>query len=378
MSYIQSDGDNIYLNVVFSPIPGQDLTPAIYNVTKSQPIIQNPKEYYCSVIRFDIPLNLIPLYIMPIIPNQANPNLTPMQITISFQGTDFTESLIYVSDNLFASAPTQNLPDVQVITPYYYVYSFQNLIDSLNTALSTAYAAFGVAFPAAPQVIANSIPYFVFDPQTQLISLIVDNSWATTGANEALITVNSFLNNYLLAFRYKINANASFTANAEFSFVIEDKGNNICNAEGFYDIAVPANNNHLKFTQEYSNMNYWISLRKILVTSSSIPVLNEYVPGFNSTGTQNSSAASQPILTDFVPQIQNSQDSRSIAYYVPTSQYRLLDMISSQPLKDLNLQLFWVSKAGGIYPIYISNMQEASIKIAFLKKSLYKRNALEK
>src|SRR5580693_4413640 len=156
--------DNIYLNVVFNS-NGSILTPAVYNITKTIPVADKPSDYYCSVIRFDIPLNAIPLFIMPIVANQSNANLTPMTIGISVGGTNFSQNVIYVSNELNQVAPVQNMPS-QVITPYYYVFSFQNLIDSFNTALSLAFTA-----ASAPGSVPG--PYLSFNPVTQLISLVV-------------------------------------------------------------------------------------------------------------------------------------------------------------------------------------------------------------
>ena len=92
-SNIVRENDNVYLNVVIDhPIPIYNTglvpplivnsfgVPAEYNVTKTLPIIDKASDFYCSIIRFDIPFNSIPLFIMPIVANQSNANLTPMVI----------------------------------------------------------------------------------------------------------------------------------------------------------------------------------------------------------------------------------------------------------------------------------------------------------
>jgi hypothetical protein len=88
--------------------------------------------------------------------------------------------------------------------------------------------------------------------------------------------------------------------------------------------------------------------------------------------------SSLPIITDFIPNINSPGESRSIAYYNPTSQYRLIDMVSDTPLQKINLKIYWVDISNNIYPLYVSVAQQASIKLAFIRKSLYKQSNLLK
>lgn len=143
MSYhtIDKQANNVYVNVVInSQLSTAGLTRAVYSINNTLEILHKPSDWYMSIIRFVVPLNLVPLYIIPIIPNQSNPNLTPIIIGISYNGIDYPQPVIYVSDDTVLTAPVQNKP-TQVITPYYFVYTFQNLIDAYNTALLAAYNA---------------------------------------------------------------------------------------------------------------------------------------------------------------------------------------------------------------------------------------------
>ena len=180
---LDSERDNIYYNVIFNNT-SENETPTIakYSFTNTLIILENPSEYFCSIIRFEIPLSEVPLYIMPIVPNQSNANLTPMSVRISFGGNNYYQNIIYVPDNNIA-APVQNQTS-QVITPYYYVYSYQNLINAINTAIATQYAAFATANPTAPQATPNSAPYFYYFRTIELITLVINDSWA---GNTALL-----------------------------------------------------------------------------------------------------------------------------------------------------------------------------------------------
>ncbi len=63
--------ENIYYNVIFNHnhFNGETPTIAQYSFTNTIPVLDKPNDYYCSVIRFVIPLSEVPLYIFPIEPN---------------------------------------------------------------------------------------------------------------------------------------------------------------------------------------------------------------------------------------------------------------------------------------------------------------------
>jgi hypothetical protein len=377
---IEAKDDNVYLNVVFNnnkeiinlgagtTVVDEIPVAAEYNVTKTIPIIDKASDFYASVIRFDIPLDKVPLFIMPIVPNQANPDLTPMIIGIRYLGVDYPIQLNYIADNTI-TAPVQNNPVRQVITPYYYVYTFENLIRTINTSLQAAMVASG----AVPSV-AGFYPYFFLDGATQLISLIVDQTFTTSGVNKPEIYMNDYLRNYLETFQLSF-VGYNQPNGRDYVFTLDGPGIpspsqfiTYYNTTPAVPLVPPA---YYKFTQEYPVTSYWISLRKIVVTSNTIPIRNEFIPGGNNSSTSGV-ASSLPILTDFVPAIEFAGQSRSISYYVPTSQYRLIDLLSDNPLYKVDIKLFWEDKEANLYPIYISRFQQASLKIGFFRKSLYK------
>jgi len=377
MSYstVSQEADNVYLNVVINHDDSQGVQPtlAAYRENKSSPIISKMEDYYMSIIRFVIPGDTIPLFIMPIVPGQTDPNLTPLVISIQFGTSVFPVNLEYFNTNPAFLPPNQNNPNGQIITPYYFTYSFNKMILMINTALATAYANFVAAFPAAPQVVANQTPFFFYDPATELISLIVHYTWATTGANQALITINYELANYLFAFPF---TSKLLTPTLDtLAFYIDN--NNGTNGYALYGTAPTNPPSFLQISQEYVATQYWISLRKLVILSSSLPTRKEVVPVINEDGSQTGQYAGQSILTDFVPPVEYLSQVRTISYYNPTSQYRLVDIPNSGPLSNIDISVYWQDKLGNLYPIYLSVYQQASFKIGFFRKTLYKHPSLK-
>lgn len=372
-----------------------------YDVTKNQAILDNCSDYYCSVVRFSIPLDQVPLMICPIVPNQTaifgagneNNDLTPLIIGIDYgsgggSGTKFPMNLIYLPQNPIFTLPqgfVQN-QTLQIINPYYFIYSYREFINMINIALETAYINAGLEtlFPGYIP------PYFYLDMNTNLISLVVPTFFINVTA-PATVTPSIFMNAALASYLDAFNTSTmTYDSSQGNDIYFQLNGTYPITPEYYYypaGIATPAAAAlpgpptlpyYYKFTQEYSVLEYWTSLRSILITTNTIPIRNEYLPGTNNSPNlinvnTNGSNVSYPVLTDFIPQIEGfAGTSRSIAYYLPTAQYRIADMVTETPLYKFDLQIYWVDRDGNLYPINLSLYQQANIKLAFFKKDLFK------
>lgn len=413
--YVNEDEtDNIYLNVVINhrnlttfypliPPPPPLNTPyligaspevAEFNATKTIPILNKCSDFYCSVIRFSIPLDTIPLFIMPIVPNQlavpTDPDLTPLLLGVRYLGLDYYVNLDYISranPTLFP-APQQNLP-AQVVTPYYYVYSYQVLIDMLNIALNTVLTASGILAllpaPPTPPLINPNLPYFYFDPLSNLISLVYPTYFASLTSpltDVPTLFINSLLKNYLDSFDYSF-IGFDQPHGRDFQFLLAaPTPDRIYYPPNFIlppNATVAPTQSPIIFyrlVQEYSGLQYWTSLRKLIISTNTIPIAAESIPAINNSSDLN---VSYPILSDFVPNIEGSAGtSRTIAFYLPDAQYRLVNLTGDNSLQKVDLKVFWQDLTGNLYPMTISANQQIEIKLGFFRKSLYKHKLLLK
>jgi hypothetical protein len=374
------DNDNIYLtldidhpNINSSAIP---IGPTIgaapismdYTATKNIPILNRCSDYYCSVVKATIPLDELPIMIMPIVPNQADSDKTPLVIGINYNGTRYSQYLQYIADNTL-TAPVQNAT-YQVITPYYYVYSFQVLIRMLNIALDAAYTASGIPALFPPGTVPS--PYFYLEPTTNLISLICPKIFSELPAVAPLaamptIYMNTPLNTYIDSFQTSFQGYDK-PFGQDYVFILNGVGYPTNNM-GYAPFGVAATNppSFYKFTQEYPTLEYWVSLRKIIIITNTIPVNLESVP------TANIDINSQvPVLVALSPAVPSEAgQTRAILNYDPSPQYRLVDLISDNPLQTINIRVYWQDRSGDVYPLMLSVFQRASIKLGFFKKSLY-------
>jgi hypothetical protein len=406
---IEECSDNIYLDVILNhvntnvtlfftdPVPpytpflttitNGTPTEAKYSTSKTIPIVGNPADYYLSIIRFVIPLDSLPLFIMPVNMAQSvprDPNQTPMILGIEYNGHKYYEYIQYFADNPL-NPPSQDSSPTQVVTPYYYVYSYQNLINSINFSLMSVCNLVHAADATFP---ITFYPYFDYNPVTQLISLIVPKYYITgitvgPSVITPLLYINEQLRNFLEAFEFSfVGYNQADGKDYVFNLQIQYPWltivpNLMKNGFNLLEAAItPTPPDYYKFTQEYNVLSYWSSLRKLVVLTTSLPIQKEYVPVQNPNGTQSGITNSIPIITDFVPSVDDAGSGRQIALYNPTSQYRLVDLKSNTPIYAIDISLAWQDKAGNIYPLNISVFQQASLKLAFVKKSLYRSSTL--
>ena len=358
--------DNIYVNVIINgnnptyntdPLvaaSGEGGVLAEYKTTKSQAYLDKPSDYYCSVTRFAIPLQYVPITIMPIIPNQADPDKSTILFGILYKGVHTSLYVEYFPDNLF-QAPVQDKP-IQVITPYYYIYSYSHMIQMFNETLKQLWVSSTLAadFPLLVP------PYFYLDTSTQLISIVVPNVFVDPSI--ASLYFNNSTLNYIDGFHLSFYGN-----NQQYG---EDNVFIFENIPQYYypTPGIPSTPQYYVYTQDYTTLYNWNSLRKLLISTNTIPISNEIIPP-NRNG---DAFASYPIITDFIVPSSNAGDTRSVAIYNPTAQYRLVDMSGDNPLSTIDLRILWSDINGNLYPLFIPQNQQASIKLAFFRKSLYK------
>ena len=137
-------------------------------------------------------------------------------------------------------------------------------------------------------------------------------------------------------------------------------------------IAVQAAPANLFLTRQSApGIGGWTSLRSLLLTSTLLPCRSEAVPENATISTNYNSKSVFPILTDFlVPIDRNPSDNRIVAEYLPTAQYRYIDLISNVSLKTIDFTFFWTDFVGNRYPLYLNRGTGMNIKVLFQRKNI--------
>jgi len=144
---------------------------------------------------------------------------------------------------------------------------------------------------------------------------------------------------------------------------------------------IPPTKQHLYWVvkQDYgSTSSLWSPIAAIVFTSTLLPVKNEYTASplllgnNNVTGSSASTAAFQPIITDFVidQQYEKAHGWRDFTLYEPSAEYRMVSMQSSHDeIRNIDIQAFWKYRlTGELIPLTMFNTSDVNIKMMFRKK----------
>lgn len=433
--------DHVYYNIAITNTNQSETLRASYNQSLTTPVIKNPSEYYCSIQRFTVPLQDVPIFVFLD---------STYSVTISYNSNDYKKELIYVpsyTNNINLISPNDR-----------FVYSYNQFIDSINNGLGDAMADFTAALPIyngattynAGQAVRYDLsgvyvaysclydsttghqpnlspdywspiatPYMEYDPTSQLIALVASRSYHNLNFEDVdqplKIWFNTALWNFFTNFERIYNGTIPSVYNQNgknYNIIIKPTGLNFDIIPAiFEDFGIDVES--YKVYQEFVSLYDWNSLRNIVFFTSSIPIRSEGIPAnifapWNSSTTYNSgdrvsfsnstyssissgnvgnqpdisptywsivsnigsSSAYQPILTDFQLSVTNGPEARSYAQYVPTSEYRLIDLTGNTPLNNIDIQVYWQDKYRVLYPLYINPLDSLDMKILFRKKSV--------
>jgi len=336
-----------------------------YSETLTQPLLDNPKDYYMTLVRWQLSPSLIPLFVCPIQngPGQTNPQLTPFAVTLSYNGNDYEQYVIYQpsNDRSPTRAPSSNPPNYfQVQDPYYYIYSVNQFINMVNVALDSAFTSLKAA---NPDILQTEAPYFSYDGNSELISLTCQYSYISSNDTPLLVYLNTALHKYFDAFEYifsPINNN-----NKDYQFVIRDNKNNWYTDPAETITSPPA---YLRTAQEYVSISNWLDLQGIIITTSQIPIKAEFTPSPADNNANKGNMNSRRIITDFQPSFSSLVDARSIMQFAQTGPYRLIEMTSDTELANFDFQVYWIDRYLSYYPLTIPPGYSASFKFMFVRK----------
>lgn len=361
--------DNVYLNInIDNPATNTRLAPAVYDVTKTIPILDDCSQYYCAVERFTIPLSTVPLFIVPH-EDGAPTDETPFIIGIALGGTNYSENLIYIrhaTDNTHCE--------------YYWSHCYQTFIDMLNTALLKIVQS-DAAFVSYVGADFSWRPRFDYSTNTKKISLIYPNTFLnnTSEAAKPVIYMNNALSRWLEGFHTKeLGYGNADGRDVEFITAEWSSGNLIWpTGDDAYPTplaTVPdtfiAPERMFVSRQEYVTLQNWTSVRRIALVSPTMPIRKEFVP----SGTADASAISisQPVLADFAVVTENPGDNRLVLNFFPQAPVRLIDMITTEPLMKVSLHIYWVDSSERMRPLMLEPGAVANIKLKFVRKSVQK------
>lgn len=362
------EADHTYLNInIENPAANPKPIAAVYDTTKTIPILDNCSEYYCAVERFTIPLGSVPLFIVPHV--EGDPvDETPFIIGIALGTFHYSEKLIYVNH-------TTGVDHYD----YYWGHCYQAFIDMLNVALIKIVNR--PVFNTYVGVDREWRPRFDYNTESKKISLIFPNTFLDNSSFSVrpVIYMNNELAKWLDGFH--TNRRGYNQPNGrDVEFVTQEwLGNRLVWPTADDAYPVPLQTVPITYTnpermfvnrQEYITLQNWSSVRRVALISPTLPIRKEFVP--SSSADSNSVSLSRPVLADFAVVNDDPGDNRLVLNFFPRAPVRLIDMITTEPLSKVSLHIYWVDDSERMLPLMLVPGTAANVKLKFVRKSVQK------
>lgn len=319
-STMNDDGDLVYYNINIVNTNEPDGKIAKFSENRVSPILTKPSDYNMCCVRFQLPSINIPILF------QDNYSFS---IKLERGAFSVSKPLIYVPNSV-----------INIYTPKQPVYEYQEIVNSLNTALAAAKTDLDVLDPTA---IPFDVPFVTYDATTSLFDINAEAAgYENTLPNPIKIIFSSDLF-ALFANLQDFYLNPSFT-----QIIIQYNFNNVY----LYNLK-----SYLFMRQSQPSLELWSEINRIVILSNSIPVRQELV------GVQED--VTKRVLFDF--NVSGIPDKGRITFFLQGPP-RYMDLLSDYPLTQIDAEFTWVDSNGRSYPIYLNLNDSATMKIQFLKK----------
>lgn len=377
------DCDHEYLDIeVINNSTDATPQPIEFNVRKDSSIVDVASDYYLSVIRFSFFSNIPTIIPQVVVGNNIPYNgQTLYYVNIGYGATPQTAtfnsassfSVAHVPDNAYLPTPLY-FPSSQFQLyndPYFYIYSIQNFLDMVNTALNSSYNWCKTEYPS--QLEKSISPKFVWNTSTNKINLLVSEEFVEgLSTNTFYISMNPLL--YGLFDTFPSTCVSLVANNQSKNYIL-----NVRNVHGFGSYAIPQGEEPelvdvYNVPQQESSVVSWCPCTSIQFATGTIPVnltqagSPKYL-GQNLAG-PNGNQTTSNVITDYtIPLEIGCEYTNQLLYYIPTSEYRLFDLNSSDLLNTLSLTIQWRDINGFNHVCTLKQNQTANVKIMLRKKS---------
>jgi hypothetical protein len=343
-----------------------------FEEVRGQPIIQNPSDYFFSIVRFHVETTVLPLFIPQVlaIPSNSDVNKLAYAITLSYDLSgvtyDATENIIYIPENKDVIPPAT--PNNLETSDYYFIYSYQHFINLVNNTFTTAYnnlnaqiIALGATLPSANK------PFFEWDPYENRAILNADIS----GYNQALSSpINIYFNTTLFNLFSSFQCfRQGYSGQNEKNFLVRVYSVNNTNIYTLNSV------NYLQMYQEFTTTPLWNPVSSLVFTSNFIPVnpsvqASPLIYGNDGISTQGIVSDNLlNVLTDFEVPLETGQEYRPGVWYAPSAEYRLFDLYGNTPFSQLQISVGWRDNFQVIRPFRLFPGCNATIKLMFRRKA---------
>ena len=337
----------------------------VFSDLRNAEVVKDASKYKLSVVRFQADTSILPVFIPTIQLNQPNPNLTIYTVRLDYAGLFVEVPVIWQPEILSAAVPPapNTLPfGRQQNTQYYHSLNYQHFINLINVALKSAMDQLKVlSAPVNDSVLA---PFLGWNSNTLCAELLASPLFETR-------PIKLFFNRALYALFSSFQA-VKFPNNTSLGEIYELQllNNNSYNLEiNYKNTGV----NKIVLKQNYSTIANWSPVSAIVFTSQNLPVVPAFtsVPLISINGQTTAISGNNSNTVNIITDIATTENSyKPTLIYVPSAEYRFIDLYSSAPIRNVELRVFWRATDGTYQPLLVPSGGASSIKLLFQRKGL--------
>lgn len=376
-----SNPNLLYYDVLISNFQNINISTnhAQYAESRQQAFLLEPSNYNLSVVRWTADTGSLPIWRCGIQPTTSDPNESIYSITLLYLGVSYQAYLSYIPQSKVTPvppAPIYNNGSQNNVNLYYDVYSYQYVVYLFNQCFADAFSQLPVDIQAL-----TFQPSFVYNPDNKTVSLYCDQNYYSLSSNPSVPQIQIFFNvataNLFSSFPYYINALSDSTGK---NYQIITDVFSSSNTSPFPPTSVPDDGvyEYTAFViyQEFSTVSQWNPVTSIVITSTSLPVAPNAVSGivqatdingFTTTVSGQQNNVVFPIITDFCADT-TLTGYKPYIYYVPSAEYRRIELLGSTPLTNIDISLFWKGRDGQLNAFILGSGNTVTVKLLFEKK----------
>jgi hypothetical protein len=244
------------------------------------------------------------------------------------------------------------------------------VIDNLNYSMpTTTWATVSTNYVGTParntplkfEVAFNAPLYSLFSSLPAKRKIIT----SSTGLKETYYVLNFVSSGLGL-----VNPNPNLNSVIAYSFLASYTSGGVITIPNANTFAYSHSRLLIKQSQEISTIDTWTPINAIVFTTSSIPIIVNQFTASSSIGSNPPSSSLDNAFDYIITDLQtNQQGYRPNVLYVPELD-RKIDLTGNQPLKTIDINVFWRTKTGILVPFTLASGAMSSIKLLFEKKIL--------
>jgi len=368
--------DHIYYDLIISNSHSinEDEPHLKFNEKRTTSLIEKPEKYKMTIARFMCDTHVLPIMQPTIMaqsdqinlfPNNTNHHRTVYSITVQIGDAAIQKYIEFIPQDTTASKPVEfksnGSPNYE--TSYYDIFLYDHFISMCNQTMKSI---FQYAFSST-----QALPTFTYSPSSGKVSFQAPSENFNS-------TVDGDYHIYLNTALYRLFNSLPATyldkkdiKGRNFKLDTDNFSNNISTLINYNDslgaVINPSGKDFLVTSQEYSTVANWSPVASIAFTSntlnvvgSSISSLHEYVNGREVVeGSANNSIL---MITDIA-----SPSNYLPGIYYAANPYRWVDLQDSGPIRDINVEVYWISKRAELNPFKLAAGGSCSMKMLFKK-----------